>query len=272
MREAHYTGRTFKYLSEKLDVKTMRVLFTEKYPKQKCNYYFYLKIFKEKFSLSFGRPQVDTCCQCEALDIKMKSKSLNETAKLAAKAEKEVHEGRAKKFHKKMNEIKELCLQDDSHGAICIDFMQNLMLPNIPVQEVFYLHQLTVNVFDIHDLTTGNAMFYVNHEGISRKGCNDVCSFLMHYIGNILPKTTKHLHIFSDGCAGQNKNHTVIRLCAALVTLGRFQTINQYFPIRGHSFLPCDRDFAVLKQKIKKTDRIYTVMNYVEIMANASNK
>lgn len=218
MREAHYTGRTFKYLSEKLDVKTMRVLFTEKYPKQKCNYYFYLKIFKEKFSLSFGRPQVDTCCQCEALDIKMKSKSLNETAKLAAKAEKEVHEGRAKKFHKKMNEIKELCLQDDSHGAICIDFMQNLMLPNIPVQEVFYLHQLTVNVFDIHDLTTGNAMFYVNHEGISRKGCNDVCSFLMHYIGNILPKTTKHLHIFSDGCAGQNKNHTVIRLCDTVCT------------------------------------------------------
>lgn len=272
VREAHYTGRTFRYLSEKLDVKTMHMLFTEKYPDQNCNYYFYLKIFRERFQLSFGRPQVDTCCLCESLDIKIKSKSLNETAKRTAMAEKEVHKRRAKKFHSKMREIKELCSQDDSHSAICMDFMQNLMLPNIPVQEVFYLHQLTVNVFEIHDLHSGNAMFYVNHEGKSKKGCNDVCSFIMHYLDTVLPKTTKHLHIFSDGCAGQNKNHTLIRLCAALVTLGRFATINQYFPIRGHSFLPCDRDFAVVKRKMKKTDRIYTIMDYVQLIANSSKQ
>lgn len=94
----------------------------------------------------------------------------------------------------------------------------------------------------------------------------------MHYINTVLPKTTKHLHIFSDGCAGQNKNHTMIRLCSALVALGRFETIDQYFPIRGHSFLPCDRDSSVIKRKIKKTDRIYIIIDYVKLMANASNK
>ncbi|KAF2895111.1 hypothetical protein ILUMI_11063, partial [Ignelater luminosus] len=45
-------------------------------------------------------------------------------------------------------------------------------------------------------------------------------------------------------------NHTVLRFCCALVELGRFDSVEQYFPIQGHSFLPCDRNFAVTKRKI----------------------
>lgn len=82
----------------------------------------------------------------------------------------------------------------------------------------------------------------------------------------------KHLHIFSDGCGAQNKNHTFIRLCSALVSLGKFETIDQYYPVRGHSFLPCDRDFGLIKRKIRKCDRTYTLQEYADLMLKSSKK
>lgn len=51
---------------------------------------------------------------------------------------------------------------------------------------------------------------------------------------------------------------------------GRFSKITHYFPIRGHSFLPNDRDFGVVKKKIKNCDRIYVPEEYYKIMSEAS--
>ena len=61
-------------------------------------YEYYNKVFKENFDLKFGRPQVDTCCVCEQLTIKLKNKDLNDAAKRVAAAELIVHKRRAKKF------------------------------------------------------------------------------------------------------------------------------------------------------------------------------
>lgn len=48
----------------------------------------------------------------------------------------------------------------------------------------------------------------------------------------------------------------------AFTDSGRFEKTLQYFPVRGYSFLPCDRDFSVIKI-IKKTRLIifYTSAN-----------
>lgn len=272
VKEAHYTSRSYHYLSEKLNVKIMHQLFLEKFPGSDVKYKFYLKIFQQHFSLSFGRPQIDTCVTCEELQLKIKSKYLNDNAKRAAVAEKVVHLRRAKKFYTQMDHIKTVCQQHENTAGICIDYMQNLFLPAIPVQDTFYLHQLTVNVFNIHDLRTGKAWFYIYHEGYEKKSPNEVCSFLMDYIEREISSDVKHLHIFSDGCAGQSKNYTVIRMCSALVEVGRFRSVDQYFPIRGHSYMPCDRDFATLKRKIKKFDRVYMLKEYVELFITSSQK
>lgn len=149
--------------------------------------------------------------------------------------------------------------------------MQNIHLPSIPVQESFYLRQLTVNVFCIHNLQNDNVVFFVYHEGTGTKGPNEVCSFLLNFLQASL-KNVENLHVFSDGCFAQNKNHTNIRMFSCLVSLGKFKSVEQYFPLRGHSFLPCDRDFAVLKRKIKKTDRIYILKDYIELILTSNRK
>ncbi|XP_046666325.1 uncharacterized protein LOC124358073 [Homalodisca vitripennis] len=268
----HYGTTDYSYLNEKLNVLEMYKLFKQANPDIDIGYKFYLKIFKENFTLHFGRPQVDTCCTCEALEIKIKSKFLNDIAKRVHVAEKIVHKRRAKKFYYKINEVQEQAATNENIGGICIDYMQNLQLPTIPVQETFYLRQLTVSVFCVHNLKDNSVVFFMYHEGIGGKGPNEVCSFLLSYIQNHLIEGIEHLHIFSDGCGGQNKNHSVLRLANALASTGKFKTVEQYFPIRGHSFLPCDRDFSVIKRKVRRCDRVYTVKEYAEMFLSASLK
>jgi hypothetical protein len=66
--------------------------------------------------------------------------------------------------------------------------------------------------------------------------------FLIIVITNHVSETVKELYIISDSCPGQN----IVIFLATLAANGRFNKIFQYFPIRGNSFLPCDRDFGLI--------------------------
>lgn len=111
--------------------------------------------------------------------MKLKSPSLNDSAKRTDAAEMMVHKRRAKKFFTKMKEVTEQCKANPEISGICMDYMQNLQLPAIPIQETFYLRQLTVNVLNIHDLLSRKSLFYVYHEGDAKKGPNEACTFIM---------------------------------------------------------------------------------------------
>lgn len=52
--------------------------------------------------------------------------------------------------------------------------MQNLPLPHIPIQNIFYLRQLWVQCFGIKDLKTDKSTFYMYQESIGNKGANEV--------------------------------------------------------------------------------------------------
>lgn len=93
-----------------------------------------------------------------------------------------------------MKELQERYKDDCTVDIITVDFMQNVFLSQIPVQETFYLHQLTVSNFNIHDVKTGKAVFYLYHEGMGRKSPNEVCSFIVNFIETYIPEEVKHLH------------------------------------------------------------------------------
>ncbi|PSN45051.1 hypothetical protein C0J52_04002 [Blattella germanica] len=250
----------------------MHQLFQEKHPEVKVNYWFYYKIFKEMFNLRFGRPQVDTCVTCGSLNTKIKSPALNEVARHSAVAELIVHKRKSKKFYHKLEEVRNKCQSDDSIAGLCFDFMMCVQLPDIPVQDFFYYRQLTVNVFCITNLKDNSSKLYIYHEGTCRKRPNEVTSFIHDYLNTELNDRVTTLFLFSDNCGGQNKNHTIVRYCSALVENARFEEVHQYYPVRGHSFLPCDRAFGIIKRALKRIDRIYTVYQLTEIIVHSSNK
>nr|CAI5843105.1 unnamed protein product [Callosobruchus analis] len=140
-------------------------LFCSKYTDVTVSYYYYRQFFHENFNLHFGRPQVDTCTKCEELTLKIKG------TQQRRHAEKMVHER---------------CKQRNDLGVICFDYIQNLQLPLIPVQDVFYLTQFTVSLFCIHDMRSDKSYFYIYPENAAAKSPNEVCSFLAHFLENYM--------------------------------------------------------------------------------------
>jgi len=80
---------------------------------------------------------VDTCITCEQFNVKIKS-PLVDSVKRTRTAELMVHKRRAKKFHNKIASVQQLCKERQNVIAITFDFIQNLPLPNIPVEDIFY--------------------------------------------------------------------------------------------------------------------------------------
>lgn len=274
VKVSKYKAVQVSYLDSDLNVNKMHELFLEKYPDlaNDVKYEYYLKHFRQNYGYRFGRPQVDVCSTCEDLNTKIKSPFLNENAKRVAVAELLVHKRRAKKFYNKLQEITNLCNDNENTSALVFDYMQNLPLPFLPVQDMFYLRKLWLYVFCVHNLSDNSSVFYTYHEGEGNKGPDEVCSFLSHYITNFLSESVSKLHVFSDACGGQNRNHTLVRLLSALTVTEKFQSISQYFPVRGHSFLACDRNFACVKRVIRKRDRVYLPSEYNDMMASARKK
>ena len=87
-----------------------------------------------------------------------------------AEAQFVVHKRRSNKFYVSLKQMKEYCKHKENALCLTFDFLQNICLPHIPVQQVYYLKQLTVNVFSIHNVKSGEAHFFIYHEGIAKKG------------------------------------------------------------------------------------------------------
>lgn len=62
---------------------------------------------------------------------------------------------------------------------------------------------------------------------------------------------------FCDNCAGQNKNNTIIRFLMSLVEKERFKEVQVLYSMKRYSFMPCYRDFGLIKRTLVKYERLY---------------
>ncbi|KAJ4426861.1 hypothetical protein ANN_26660 [Periplaneta americana] len=206
------------------------------------------------------------------LKLKIKSPHINDAAKCCAIADLAVHNRKSKKFHAALREefLDELKGLNNNVLSLSFDYMMNVSLPKVLVQDLFYLRQLTVNLFCVHDIKKNKAVFYLYHEEQAKKGPDEVYSYLLDYLQHYLPAHIEVVRLFSDNCVGQNKNHPLSRLLVALTDTKQLKIIQHFFPTRGHSYLPCDRDFNIVKRRLEKTDRIYTVHQLTELIIESS--
>ena len=85
-----------------------------------------------------------------------------------------------------------------------------------------------------------------------------------------LPKKYTELGLFCDNCSGQNKNQSLSRFLLYLTDSGRFKKIQKFFSLRGHSFLPCDRDFGTISKTLRQQDRIYTLHEVTNLIIQSA--
>ena len=58
----------------------------------------------------------------------------------------------------------------------------------------------------------------------------------------------------------------------SLVQTGQFELIQHYFPVRGHSFLLCDRDLLKTESKKRKTECVYVPEHWFDVMKSAKKR
>lgn len=283
-RTSHYSStRTKKiYLPEELNIKKMHTMYQTKYPNNRVSYETYRTIFNTKFNIAFGYPRSDTCSSCDQFiaRIKVLNTKHSETASLEEKdkisreirqltTENELHKKKANTFYVRKKNARLYSRTHVDVEAICMDFQKNLPLPNITTNDVYYKRQLSFYSFNIHRLSDAHSVFYTYTEQVACKGANEVCSFLHHYVNEYLPPQVKHLKIFCDSCGGQNKNFTLFRYLHHLVhKFQRFETVTVVFPIRGHSYMECDKNMGIINCKT----RAELPEDWVDIFRTARDK
>ena len=220
--KSHYSrarhSKRRKYLSPLLSVSEMYLdQYEPQVEKPKVTSSYYLKTFTENFTMSFGYPKSDTCGTCDTMNIQME---LAEGAqKTSLCAQKEDHLRRAENFYSSLRTNTRLAKLNSHIATVTFDFQQNLPLPHIPVGQVFYMHQLWLYVFGVHECGANRAAMYCWPEFIAAKGSSEVVSCLDNFLRS-LPQEVTTLYLYSDGCSGQNKNSTVMHYLFTLVRLG----------------------------------------------------
>ena len=88
----------------------------------------------------------------------------------------------------------------------------------------------------------------------------------MPFLRSVLLKCNT-LWLFFDNSNRENKNQTPSRFCLYLTDSGRFEKVKQFFPRRGHSFLP-DKDFGTISRVLKIHNRLYYMHQLSEFIIN----
>jgi hypothetical protein len=110
---------------------------------------------------------------------------------------------------------------------------------------------------------------HVYHEGIGKKGANNVASLIIKTLRelNLLRENSVggEFNIIFDNCSGQNKNNTVIRLAGWLNAMNYFKEVNFIFLVVGHTKNAADGLFNSLKTEYG-LQNIFTCKDLLEAL------
>ena len=159
--------------------------------------HFYRRIFDTEFNLGFGTPRSDTCTRCDKLAIAIdaargpqKDSLLKEQSDHHVKAkagytmkreEKQAAKESWRGTRRRLGSHHSFCSKDNV-DMITYDFQQNLPTPNLHHSEVFYMRQLWVYNFGIHNCVSDVGHMCMFGEHTAKHDANAVSSCLHTYL------------------------------------------------------------------------------------------
>ena len=281
-RESHYSRESNPhklFLSSGSTKKKLYDQFIHEHPKfnpfvpeyvHNLRYWMFCKIFNEEFNIGIGFPRSDLCHVCELLhkreQVANRENNIEEIEQI--QVEQRIHWENADVFYTAMRGAK---LTDDSELILCCDFEKNFNLPITGVNKEYFSSHMNIYNFGINNLKTNQSTMFFYSENFARKGSNEVISFFVHYISQHATENTQHLTLFMDNAGGQNKNRFMFAFCQYLAYT-RFETVKIIFPVPGHSFMPIDREFAVIEKKRRKLDRAIKPSDWTKFLQCAKEQ
>ncbi len=247
-------------------------MFHDETGRDDCSYWLYFTVFRTEFNLAFGSPKTDVCSFCYRMKNALKLEK-EQSRKGELKMELDMHRRKQAAFFKAVG----LQVVDPTVMTICFDLMQTQPLPKTNISESFYSRQIWQYIFGVivhygkgTPQNRDDIYFYTWGEHEMGRGSNEIVSCLYHFLRHNLPAGIRKVRLFSDSCAGQNKNRNMLAMLQSYSIEGNI-TFEYYFPIRGHSYLPADRAFGRVEKLLRKRETILTPQEYHAILRNVGN-
>lgn len=132
---------------------------------------------------------------------------------------------------------------------------------------LYYKRKLSVYNFTIYDIGRHEAFCYIWSEDEARKGSNEVASCLFHYIQKKASEGIVDFLLWSDNCAGQNRNKNVFSMY--VYASAKFNVnIKHSFLETGHTQNEGDSVHAAIERHAKG-HQIYTLNEWGSIISEA---
>lgn len=269
-KKSHYSQHKseLKYFENpELNIKKLYELFIEYYKGKagtnlKMKYKTYFQYFKSLRSYSFRNPKTDVCDFCTECKQKL---SINPNDPCATSYH--LHSVKIKRHLAMRRDLIERSKTDNSFLVIEFDYGQNLPVPKLNVTVQFYKRLLWCYLFNVHVHNDGSSYMYTFMEGQGKKGADSVISFVYDCLCKKMKGEVTEIVFLSDACGGQNKNISMVKFGMWLAK--KFNVnIRHIFPVRGHSFNQCDRNFGLVKSSLKKKEYIGTAKPYLEAIVH----
>lgn len=202
--ESHYTRRTNdkKYLSAHLNLTKVYKLYRVETHEPVCRS-IYEREFK-KTKISFKIRKADTCHKCDVFKMKIEMES-NDENKNKLTEERDQHVKNADIAYNTKRIDKNKTKLDPSTICLTFDLQQCLPTPFLETSVAFYKRLYWTYNLSTHNLANSQASCYLWHESIARRGANEIASRIFKELSN-LPNNVQSVILYSDSCAGQNKN------------------------------------------------------------------
>lgn len=233
-----------------------------------ASYSCFYDIFKKEFNISFFTPKKDQCELC----IIYENANPDEKCQLKDKYD----------LHKKQKELSRLEMKADSEDPNIVnaifDLQAVVQLPKGEVSSFYYVSKL--NAFNLSFINP-NASEKLGHcfvwdESMAHRGANEIGSCVFYYLTERCKlKPGADVVLYSDNCAGQQKNQFLVALYVFLVHFQQetdIASITHKFLIRGHTQNVCDSMHSVIEKKITrslKSGPMFTTDSFVSAIQHA---
>ena len=211
------------------------------------------------YNYGFVMPRTDVCNDCYQ-NLNIGEASLTEQQRLDFN----LHLKQVQDFKKLKSHIFEnLC----DKLIIEMDYCQNNSLPSLPVADNFYARKFWLFLCNVHVHYTKQFYMFYFYEGEYKRGPNTIATFLFEVINEIDLVQFNEIIIISDSCFAQNKNSVVFKALVLLLNMKNIK-ITHLYPVVGHTYNICYRNFSNFTKRIKRIEKIEELDDYLRILTD----
>ncbi|XP_030834203.1 uncharacterized protein LOC100888373 [Strongylocentrotus purpuratus] len=244
--ESHYcrASTSRQYLPADLSLQKMYDMYASQTPIP-ISIKVYRRVFNTNFNLGFHPPKKDECKTCSCFS----NSNAEEKESMAVAFNQHLkNKERARQEKKSDKEKAQTC---PNSAAFTFDLQQVLSCPSAQTSVLFYKRKLSSYNLTVYSQADSEVHCYMWSEVDGNRGACEIGSCLINHLLS-QPESVTDVSLFSDSCAGQNKNKYIAAALLHIVRTSSINVIDQKFLESGHTQMEVDSVHSTIEQVKRK--------------------